>query len=80
MCGRAGSALADAGSGLIGWRHLAPVCATCAGGRPVLALRDFSARLDGPAIIEQPDTTVLVPAGHTGEVDRFGNLLLRRTD
>jgi hypothetical protein len=47
-CGRAGSALADAGSGLIGWRHLAPVCATCAGGRPVLALSDFSARLDGP--------------------------------
>jgi len=38
------------------------------------------ARLAGPAIIEQPDTTVLVPAGHTGEVDRFGNLLLRRTD
>ena len=38
------------------------------------------ARLAGPAIIEQPDTTVLVPAGHTGEVDRFGNLMLRRHD
>jgi N-methylhydantoinase A len=36
------------------------------------------ARLEGPAIVEQPDTTVLVPAGHAGEVDRFGNLLLRR--
>jgi len=36
------------------------------------------ARLDGPAIVEQPDTTVLVPGGHVGEVDRFGNLLLRR--
>jgi N-methylhydantoinase A len=36
------------------------------------------ARLVGPAIVEQPDTTVLVPAGHLGEVDRFGNLLLRR--
>jgi len=36
------------------------------------------ARLIGPAIIEQPDTTVLVPTGHLGEVDRFGNLLLRR--
>jgi N-methylhydantoinase A len=35
-------------------------------------------RLAGPAIVEQPDTTVLVPAGHVGEVDRFGNLLLRR--
>ncbi|MGH7645082.1 MAG: hypothetical protein ACREMR_05805 [Gemmatimonadales bacterium] len=36
------------------------------------------ARLAGPAIVEQPDTTVLVPTGHAGEVDRFGNLLLRR--
>ena len=38
------------------------------------------ARLAGPAIVEQPDTTVLLPAGHVGEVDRFGNLLLRRED
>jgi N-methylhydantoinase A len=36
------------------------------------------ARLVGPAIVEQPDTTVLVPAEHVGEVDRFGNLWLRR--
>ena len=36
------------------------------------------ARLTGPAIVEQPDTTVLVPADHNGEVDRYGNLLLRR--
>ena len=36
------------------------------------------ARLIGPAIVEQPDTTVLVPNDHTGEVDRYGNLLLRR--
>jgi len=36
------------------------------------------ARLAGPAIVEQPDTTVLVPAGHVGDVDRFGNLWLRR--
>ena len=36
------------------------------------------ARLEGPAIVEQPDTTVLVPGAHVGEVDRFGNLLLRR--
>jgi N-methylhydantoinase A len=36
------------------------------------------ARVAGPAIVEQPDTTVLVPTGHVGEVDRFGNLLLRR--
>jgi N-methylhydantoinase A len=36
------------------------------------------ARLEGPAIVEQPDTTVLVPGGHVGEVDRFGNLMIRR--
>jgi N-methylhydantoinase A len=36
------------------------------------------ARLEGPAIVEQPDTTVLVPGGHVGEVDRFGNLIIRR--
>src|SRR5262249_28497574 len=34
--------------------------------------------LPGPAIVEQPDTTVLIPEGHVAEVDRFGNLLLRR--
>ena len=36
------------------------------------------ARLVGPAIVEQPDTTVLVPTGHVGDVDRFGNLVLQR--
>ena len=46
-CGRAGAALADAGSGLIGWRHLAPVCDACTAGRPALSLREFARRLDG---------------------------------
>jgi hypothetical protein len=46
-CGRPGAALADAGSGLIGWRHLAPVCDACTAGRPALTLREFTARLDG---------------------------------
>jgi len=35
-------------------------------------------RVIGPAIVEQPDTTVLVPAGDVAMVDRFGNLLIRR--
>ncbi|HXY31360.1 MAG TPA: hydantoinase/oxoprolinase family protein [Gemmatimonadaceae bacterium] len=35
-------------------------------------------RVAGPAIVEQPDTTVLVPAGEAAEVDRFGNLLVQR--
>jgi hypothetical protein len=47
-CGRAGTALADSGSGLIGWRHLAPTCEACAGGRPVRTVAEFASRLDGP--------------------------------
>jgi hypothetical protein len=47
-CGRPGTALGDAGSGLIGWRHLVPVCVRCTAGRPVLSLWEFTARLDGP--------------------------------
>ena len=35
--------------------------------------------LTGPAIIEQPDTTILIDPGLAGEVDEFGNLLLERT-
>jgi hypothetical protein len=50
-CGRAGSALADGGSGLIGWRHLSPVCAKCAADRPTLALAEFVERLDGPVTL-----------------------------
>jgi len=55
-CGRAGTALADAGTGLIGWRHLAPVCGQCAAGRPVLGLSEFAALLDGPVRVELPPT------------------------
>jgi hypothetical protein len=46
-CGRPGTALADAGSGLIGWRHLAPVCPGCMDGRPIITLTGFTGRLDG---------------------------------
>jgi hypothetical protein len=46
-CGRPGTALADAGSGLVGWRRLTPVCDLCATGRPVMTLGEFAARLDG---------------------------------
>jgi N-methylhydantoinase A len=35
-------------------------------------------RVLGPAIVEQPDTTVLVPAGDVADVDRFGNLIVHR--
>ena len=32
--------------------------------------------LDGPAVIEQPGTTVVVPAGARAELDRYGNTLI----
>jgi N-methylhydantoinase A len=35
-------------------------------------------RVAGPAIVEQPDTTVLVPDGDVADVDRFGNLIIKR--
>ena len=51
-CGRAASTLAATGSGIVGWRHLAPVCDRCAAGRPGLTLNEFTARLDGPVRVE----------------------------
>jgi N-methylhydantoinase A len=30
----------------------------------------------GPALLEQPDTTILIEPGHQGTVDRFGNLII----
>jgi N-methylhydantoinase A len=30
----------------------------------------------GPAVLEQPDATILIEPGHVGRVDRFGNLII----
>jgi hypothetical protein len=65
-CGRPGAALADAGSGLIGWRHLAPVCASCMAGRPALTLRAFTDRLDGPVRIAALLSGAPLAAGYGG--------------
>jgi hypothetical protein len=54
-CGNPGTSLSDAGSGLIGWRHLTPVCDRCAVGRRVLTLAEFTALLDGPVRIPAED-------------------------
>ena len=37
------------------------------------------ATIAGPAILEQPDTTIFIGPGLEGSVDRFGNVLLERT-
>ena len=33
----------------------------------------------GPAILEQPDTTILVETGFVAQVDSFGNLVIERS-
>ncbi|MBM3554114.1 MAG: hydantoinase/oxoprolinase family protein [Alphaproteobacteria bacterium] len=38
------------------------------------------ASLDGPAVLEQIDTTILIEPDQRGEVDRFGNLILCRKE
>jgi N-methylhydantoinase A len=35
-------------------------------------------QIAGPAILEQPDTTTIIPAGWVATVDRFGNLVITR--
>ena len=35
-------------------------------------------RIEGPAILEQPDATICIEPDLTGEVDRFGNLVITR--
>jgi len=48
---------------------------------PVYDYRELHAGhvLTGPAIVEVPTTTVVVPGGTTGTVDQLGNLTIRRT-
>ncbi|HML13299.1 MAG TPA: hydantoinase/oxoprolinase family protein [Xanthobacteraceae bacterium] len=49
---------------------------------PVYARLDLPAGavVPGPAILEQPDTTILIDAGLAGSVDRFGNVILERNE
>ena len=47
---------------------------------PILARLDLPAGavIDGPAILEQPDTTIFIEGDLRAEVDRLGNLMVRR--
>jgi N-methylhydantoinase A len=45
---------------------------------PVRRRFDIGGRQVGPVIIEEPDTTVVVPPGWTVERDRFANLVVSR--
>ena len=37
----------------------------------------IGAKIHGPAILEQPDTTIFIDPGLAGEVDEIGNLIIR---
>lgn len=67
-CGRAATALADGGPGIVGWRRLHPVCGLCAGPRPVLSLQAFGALAGGLAVSgdEALADSPLAPAGDGG--------------
>lgn len=39
-------------------------------------LLPVGAEVAGPAVLDQPDTTILIEPGQIGRVDRFGNLIL----
>jgi N-methylhydantoinase A len=41
---------------------------------------DVGATIAGPAIVEQFDATTVIPAGWTGRVDQYRNLILERTN
>jgi len=43
-------------------------------------LLPVEAEVAGPAVLEQPDTTILIEPGMTGRVDRFGNLIITRQE
>ena len=36
------------------------------------------ARIEGPAVLEQPDATIVIEPGMAGRVDDLGNLIVER--
>ncbi|MGQ0482012.1 MAG: hypothetical protein ACT4O0_13455, partial [Pseudonocardia sp.] len=57
-CGQGAGVFVETGGGTVGWRRLVPVCAPCAGARPVVSLGAFSRMLAGvPVHSDPPDAT-----------------------
>ena len=79
-CGRPCAPRAAVGAARIGERraYFAPhgFVATAIYDRARLPL---GSRVPGPAIMEQADTTTVIPPGYTAAVDPSGNLRIRRT-
>lgn len=78
-CGRAATALADGGPGVVGWRRLHPVCGLCAGPRPVLTPEAFGA-LSGNVAVHVDDAAGTTDTGGTdvtsppGGIDGLGGV------
>ena len=68
-CGTPGTALTDGGTGLVGWRHLTPVCDRCAIGRRTLSTTRFAELLDGPVHVEPISGSVMSGASTPGARD-----------
>ncbi|MBV9922261.1 MAG: hypothetical protein JOY78_15620 [Pseudonocardia sp.] len=73
-CGRAATALADGGPGVVGWRRLHPVCGLCAGPRPVLTPEAFgvlcgNVPVRGDEVVDDPAAAVFSPLAGVGEGD-----------
>ena len=43
---------------------------------PILTRADISGVLPGPLIVEEYDTTIVVPPGALASLDSFGNIVL----
>lgn len=73
--------LAPSGEGTVAARATRKV--HCGGGWVETSIYDrlslpVGAEISGPAILEQPDTTILLEPGLKGRVDDYGNLILTR--
>jgi N-methylhydantoinase A len=44
---------------------------------PILRRSDLARKTDGPLIVEDYDSTCVVPPGATAELDGYGNILIR---
>jgi hypothetical protein len=65
-CGRPARGLADAGRGLVGWRHLMPSCGACEANRAMVPFGDFAARLGGLVPVAADEGAAAWPAGTPG--------------
>ena len=70
------TSIAAKSSGVARWAAISAICNSI--GRRASTISESSKCLSGPAIVEQTDTTTVIPPGVVALVDEVGNLRLRR--